>query len=329
MGVSRSISGKLREGRRWLGGQYRKVPLVIADLRRGSTRAYPGDAGLHPENMVWIFGTGRSGSTWLSSMMGEIERHRVWDEPLIGKLFGEFYEKAPRPNLRLASFIMGDPVRRGWIRSIRNFALDNARYHYPDLGPEGYLVIKEPNGSIGASLIMEALPESRMILLIRDPRDVVASVLDGVQEGHWLYEWRMESRRNPSREIMPEGDRDAFVRRRANRYVRAMSYATRAYNAHKGRKALVRYEELRADTLGTMKRIYSTLEIRVDEEQLVRAVNKHSWENIPERKKGEGKVYRKASPGGWREDLTPGQVEIVERITAPLLEQFYPGASIT
>jgi hypothetical protein len=86
---------------------------------------------------------------------------------------------------------------------------------------------------------------------------------------------------------------------------------------------LVRYEELRVDTLDTMRRIYSELGIAVDEKELARAVEKHSWENIPEEEKGEGKFYRKASPGSWREDLTPEQVEVVEKITAPLLKEFY------
>jgi len=73
-----------------------------------------------------------------------------------------------------------------------------------------------------------------------------------------------------------------------------------------------------------MKRIYSELEIEVDDEEIARAVEKHSWENIPEEKKGPDKFYRKASPGGWREDLTPDQAKTVERITAPLLAEFYP-----
>jgi Sulfotransferase domain len=87
---------------------------------------------------------------------------------------------------------------------------------------------------------------------------------------------------------------------------------------------LVRYEDLRANTLAEMKRLYATLEIPVQEKELARAVEKHSWENIPEEKKGEGKFYRKATPGGWQEDLTPKQAQIVERITAPLLNEFYP-----
>jgi hypothetical protein len=60
------------------------------------------------------------------------------------------------------------------------------------------------------------------------------------------------------------------------------------------------------------------------EQELSRVVEKHAWENVPEEEKGEGKFHRKAKPGGWREDLTPKQVKVVERITAPLLEEFYP-----
>src|SRR3712207_7418913 len=45
----------------------------------------------NPENIVWIFGSGRSGSTWLSSMMGDIEGHTLWGEPWVGALFGNYY----------------------------------------------------------------------------------------------------------------------------------------------------------------------------------------------------------------------------------------------
>jgi hypothetical protein len=72
-------------------------------------------------------------------------------------------------------------------------------------------------------------------------------------------------------------------------------------------------------------RICEKLRVEADREQLERAVEKRSWENIPEDRRGEGKFHRKATLGGWREDLTPGQAEIVEKITAPLLAEFYPG----
>ena len=82
-------------------------------------------------------------------------------------------------------------------------------------------------------------------------------------------------------------------------------------------------EDLRKDALGTMRRIYSALEIPVDERELSRAVEKRSWENMPERKKGSGTFLRKATPGGWADDLTPQQAKTIERITAPLLKEFY------
>jgi hypothetical protein len=72
-----------------------------------------------------------------------------------------------------------------------------------------------------------------------------------------------------------------------------------------------------------MRRVYSELGMEAGGDALARAVEKHSWEAIPEDMKGQGKFYRKASPGGWQEDLTPRQVEIVEEISAPLLDEFY------
>jgi hypothetical protein len=169
---------------------------------------------------------------------------------------------------------------------------------------------------------MEALPESGMVLLIRDPRDVVASWLDATRKGGWQTRRRGEGGRRA--ESLAETNPNAFVRRHADAYLQHVGSARRAYEAHEGRKVVVRYEDLRADTLGTMKRMYGELNVPVEEARLAKAVEKHSWENIPEEEKGQGKFYRKATPEAWREDLTRRQVKTVERITAPLLEEFYP-----
>ena len=241
---------------------------------------------------------------------------------MVGELFSHhYYVRASKQHHEGDHFILGRH-RQTWLGSMRRFVLDGAAAVFP-APPRGHLIIKEPNGSIGAPLLMEALPESRMILLARDPRDVVASSMDARSQGGWNYKnnrsMYLEGRKKSSSE-----DPDGFAEGRAKRYLEGMGKAKEAYDAHRGRKVLVKYEELRADTLGTMKRMYSTLGVPVDEAELARVVGKHSWENIPEDKKGEGKFYRKASPGGWREDLTPEQAEVVERVTAPLLREFYP-----
>ena len=151
---------------------------------------------------------------------------------------------------------------------------------------------------------------------------MISSKMDAAREGSWAeaaQKSRGQEKKNTSEDRKP----DAFVKSQARRYVQLIELAQQAYNAHSGRKVLVRYEDLRAEPLETMRHIYEKLEIPAEERDLARVVGKHAWENIPDRKKGAGKFYRKGSPGGWAEDLTPEQVETVESITAPLLQRCY------
>ena len=292
-------------------------------LRKGASlrsRARRSPGGVRPENIVWIFGTGRSGSTWLGSMMGGLDGCAMWNEPLVGNLFGNFHYFRVGGRKPGRQYILGEPYKETWLGPMRDLVLGGAAARFPELMEGGYLIIKEPNGSIGSPLLMEALPESRMIFLIRDPRDVVASSMDARSEGSWLQE-RREARRRTSK---PDRNPNVYVRMRANSYVQQIEKTGQAYRAHGGHKVMVRYEDLRADTLGTMKRIYSELEMPVDERELARSVEKHSWEKIPSEQKGEGKFHRKAKPGGWREDLTARQAEMVEGVAGSLLRELYP-----
>jgi hypothetical protein len=281
----------------------------------GSTS--PGANNVRPENIVWTFGSAWADSAWLGSMMGTTEG-TVWNRPLLGDLFGDlFYVRAA--HRRDKDFVLGGPEETR-CKLIRAFVLSVVEAKFPRATHNSYLVVNEPGGSLGAPLLARALPESRLILLVRHPGDVIASALrasgegdqPGLGDGHEVP--REEA-------IAPFEDPDFIVANQAARYFDFVGNARSAYEEHAGPKVLVRYEDLRTDTLGTMRRIYSELGMTVDEEKLERAVEEHSREQVTET--GANKPYHEATSGNWRENLTPEQVDVVERVTAPLLDDFY------
>jgi len=127
-----------------------------------------------------------------------------------------------------------------------------------------------------------------------------------------------------ARELLGDSVPQEFdLRMWCDEYMQAMGCCRRAYDAHRGRKMLVTYEQLVAEPVHTLGRIYDGLEIALSEQELAEAVQKHSWANIPEDQKGAGMFQRKASPGSWREDLSEDQIAVIEDITAPILREFY------
>ena len=273
---------------------------------------------VHPVNFVWVFGAGRTGSTWLAAMMGEMPRHRVWFEPMLGDTFDpEKLQIGSRPG---QDFVFAELYKFSWLRSIREFVLDAASVRFPET--TGVLIVKEPHGSMGAPILSAAMPNSKMILLVREPRDTVASALDRfylhgkaslLEHGGWgMYRGERT-------------DADGFVERAARALLKSIVAAKRAYDGHQGPKTLVRYEDLRGDTLSGFRRVYDELGIPASDERLLAAVERHAFENVPEEDKGPGMRIRNASVGSWREELSPEQARVVAEVCGPILEMFYDG----
>lgn len=286
---------------------------------------------IRAENLIWIFGYGRGrcGSTWLSEMLRDYRLTNVWVGPMIGLILGDSYYREELAGRQIAwerarsDFILGGgPELRS--RPLRAYILEAATARFPHIAvvPEhARLVVHEVHGSIGAPLIMEALPESPMIVMVRDPRDALASQLAAERTGAWLH----EAVRLPSgaeRGVTRE-EEDAFIARCIDENVASFRRARQAFDAHTGPKALVKYEALRADPLAEMRVLLTKLRQPVDEDQLAQVVDKHLWDNVPDAQKGDTKFHRRATPGSYGEDLTPEQIRAVEKAFDQELAEFY------
>jgi hypothetical protein len=314
-----------------------KLSRRVRQLRR-STLGNDGQTalagGINPENMVWILGSPRTGSTWLGEILGEPRGHALWKEPFFGVLLNSRNNLAHRRYINSKQFLLGEPYRDVWVGSMRRLFLDVGRAKFPNISPSHHLIIKEPNGSVSASLILEAFPESKLVFLVRDSRDVVASLLDAAEDGSWYEYDKFEASvadavlHSGGPDLAENRSDDEFVGRLARNYVINVSAVKEAYARHPdGSKVLVRYEDLRATPGDCVSYICDSLGIEVDREQLEQAVGRHTFENIPEENRGRGKFNRRATPGGWREDLTPEQARMVEEVTGPLLREFYPDST--
>jgi hypothetical protein len=333
----KSARGRIADQRqqidRWRGAaQEKDLRIALLEEKLLTDRSGdPEDGAVDPGDIVWVFGVDRAGGTWLGSMIGELEGLGMWGEPGIGELFGRFYHEKVVHQQDGKGSIMDPELKGTWLRSIRTFVLDAVEANYPLLAEGGNLAITESSGSLGAPLLAEALPESRMVFLIRNPRDTVSSALGTVEEGGIAHESQgsvvgsvgvpdgLEEQPGGS----PERHPDRLVESFARTYLQYAGNAKRAYEEHTGPKSLVRYEELLADTPATMRHLYAELGMTLDERKLAGIAAPHPMEQPPE--EGSSGSVREAGVGIGKRNLTEEQERIVERITAPLVEEFYPG----
>jgi hypothetical protein len=97
-----------------IGSKYREISFETARLQARLEGRDARDTGVNPENIIWILGSGRSGSTWLRSMVEDLDRHQAWEEPMVGQLFGEFYRRAHSWELETRSdHRVGEDSREG------------------------------------------------------------------------------------------------------------------------------------------------------------------------------------------------------------------------
>ena len=107
----------------------------------------------------------------------------------------------------------------------------------------------------------------------------------------------------------------------SERWKDLMGVVQKAFSNHNEKlRICVKYEELRADTIKELKRLYEFLEIQITLEELEKIIKKHDFENIPSEKKGRLKAFRFASPGHWIKAFNDEEKNLMQKIMGDTLK---------
>jgi hypothetical protein len=259
-------------------------------MREGGSRSVE-------SRVVWMFGSPRSGSTWLLRMA---ERHPLiegMNEPTIGYHLSPFLSNEPgyRPeDLNFNTFtirkvMVHDPHRffaakyvDVWLPGLRRLLNDRLLAHLErEVGEtaatDALLLVKEPNGSQSADLIMRAQPDARLLFLLRDGRDVVDSELASFVVGGW------QEQSFDHMHGVEESERLDFAVRSAYHWLWRTEVVEAAFAEHPGPKHLVRYEDLLREPERRMRELFAWLEVPADVVDVAEIVDEFSFERLPYR----------------------------------------------
>jgi hypothetical protein len=266
--------------------------------------------------VVWVFGHPRSGTTWLGQLLTDGLNLRLWNEPYLGQILG--FANLLRDNepgrFDDPTFWMSHPQEENWRASLNAFFMDViARQGGSARGFAG-LAIKEPNGTVVAPLIVKAMPQAKFVFMLRDPRDVIASLIDARKPGSWMGE-----------RVQEEFNRTKVVNQSIKRFLRIAEGLKQIEALAPDRLYEMRYERLRRATFAEMNHLAHVLGLPCDEAALRKAIDRHDYARIPEERKGPGRFVRTARVGGWQDELEPGEIDAIHRqLGAFLRELGYP-----
>jgi ribosomal protein L34E len=283
------------------------------------------------QRLTWIFGSSRSGSTWLLRMLADFEGTVPIDDPHLGHHLGVWRpiplawavaDGEPPELTTLLDLKAGEPGyffaerhRESWWEPLRQLIVSRFEAEASEVDPrwaELSYVVKEP-GSHAAPLLAELFPHSKLIFLLRDGRDVVDSWLDGYRDGAWAIP-------GGAFPVAPHG-RIALIRWLAAVWAYRSRAVRRAYEARSpASRLLIRYEDLRQRTAGTLETVCGL--VGHDRGRAAEIAERHRFERLPPAARGPTRRERAAQPGSWRQNLTPAEQEAMHEALGEALAEF-------
>lgn len=280
------------------------------------------------KELVVIIGAGRSGTTWLHLMLGSHPRIATGQE---SQVFARYL--APLMSTWEAELAWPDDegVRQHGISSyltedafiglLRHFALEVFGSVLAEKPSATHLLEKSPNSSFHVELIHRCLPEVRFIHVLRDGRDVAASML-GARSG-WGRSWA------PS-----------HVEQAASEWRHSVEAARKGADLTPNYTE-IRYEDMLENGVDELVRLFDFVGLPVSTDEASSIYEAFSFDRLKsgryqrdtfknpgevkasgthERKEPPG-FFRKGRSGTWREELSRADVAEFMWVAGGLLEE--------
>ena len=269
-------------------------------------------------NLVWVLGSPRGGTTWVGTQLLS-HNTNVIDEFSIALHIGAIIDTKQGQSSRYIDFrqkdnhfyVFAKQYKEIWQYYLRKLILNRIFSQFPD-ALEKITIIKEPDVTGVADIISKCLPNCKIILLLRDGRDVIDSAMAARGEQGFMAKGGLK-------QIQLE-DRLNFIKKRSEIWVAMIQNMQRAYEIH-SKVYKIKYEDIRKNPMEYTRKLYEFIGIKISDDELGQVIKKYTFENIPKEMKGEGKFYRSASPGKWREHFTDKEKEIMNSVMNDTLNQ--------
>jgi len=150
----------------------------------------------------------------------------------------------------------------------------------------------------------------KAIYLVRDPRDVAIS--------EYAYQKALGVRSGDFEHFLND-----FLRKGVNPFglwTKHVNSWLEAAEAKRCQVLTVRYEDLRLETEKSLRQMMNFLNVTVDSATIRKAIENNSLEQMrakekvsPQRASANGRFVRSGSISGWKEKLTPSQMELFDQ----------------
>lgn len=278
--------------------------------------------------IVWLASYPKSGNTWLRLLLANLGR----DEPVsINAIHSEGGTASGRRRFDetflfasgLLSHAESDRLRPALYRDLAQ--RDEQPGDPEQAGTSllsGLRFIKTHDAwtrtDAGEPLLGGAAAAQLAVLIVRDPRDLAASLANHNSQS--LDEAIAAMARTDSAVAGADDRQSLQLRQQLGGW---SGFCGSWLDQRDVPVILLRYEDMLADTLGELRRVLGALDMVVDPALLERAVELSDFAGLQAQEEqsgfreapvrlGEGRFFRSGRAGGWRKELTPAQAARIE-----------------